>query len=201
MSRALPAIAAAALLAAPAVAAGYGFDADYSGAPVPAIRTLDVQINPEVVREARAIAPRSTTRGQQYIDPRDADDLIEDLREELAAELGSAGVYSTTAPGPAGTLVVTINEATPSNPAHTEVGGRQNLDFRSAGRGGATMTATLLAPDGATVADYTYRWEESSFDVSTAPRIGWMGAERAFDRFSSRLARELSDQRSGSPSS
>ena len=190
MSRLLASFAAAALLAAPALAVGYGFTADYADQSVPTIGTIDVVVNPELIREARAI-PRGNPRDGEYIDPRDADDLIADLREELEGELSRSGAYAPMTAGPVGTLVVTIERATSSNPAHTKAGQARNLDFRSAGRGGATLVAELLGPDGSKVADYSYRWEESSFDVASSPRIGWLGAERAFDRFSARLAREF----------
>ncbi len=132
-----------------------------------------------------------------YIAPSDAEDLVEDLREELETELAQTGLYAPMVGQPVGTLNVTIEKASPSNPAHTENGRNLGLDFRSVGRGGATLAAELVSPDGAPVATFTYRWEESTFDLETAPRIGWFGAERAFDRFASRLARELTSNGGG----
>lgn len=190
MSRALVALASAAALAAPAFAVGYGFDAEYAGGPIPTIGTLTVSVNPDIVRDPSEAAIR-TTHGAQFIAPKDAEDLVDELRSELEGELSRTGRYAPMVAGPVGTLVVTIEEASPSNPAHTRMGIARNLDFRSSGRGGATLSAELLGPDGAKVADFTYRWEESTFEVAQTARIGWWGAERAFDRFASRLSREL----------
>jgi hypothetical protein len=198
MSRTLAGLAALAIVAAPAAAAGYGFDSSYSGASVPTIGTLNINVNAELVRETSLARP--TSSGEIYIAPSDAEELIAELRDELEGDLSRTGVYAPMVAQPVGTLNVTIVKATPSNPAHTENGRNRNLDFRSAGRGGATITAELLGPDGAPVAEFSYRWEESTFDVETSPRIGWLGAERAFERFSDRLARELADHVSDSTS-
>jgi hypothetical protein len=195
MSRLFAGLAALAVIAAPAAAAGYGFDATYSGASVPTIGTLNVNINADIVRETTMVRRSSET---DYIAPSDAEELIAELRDELEGDLSRTGVYAPMTAQPVGTLNVTIESASPSNPAHTENGRNRNLDFRSAGRGGATITAELLGPDGAPVAEFTYRWEESAFDMETSPRIGWMGAERAFERFSGRLADELTARASGS---
>jgi hypothetical protein len=193
MSRALIALASAALLAAPALAAGYGFSAEYAqGAAVPTIGTLEIAVNPEMVRAPRAIQTRAPN-GHDYIAPRDAEDLVDELRDALEDSLSRTGAYAPMAARPVGTLRVTIETADPSNPAHTRAGMARNLDFRSAGRGGATLSAELISPTGDKVADYTYRWEESTFDVTETPRIGWWGAERAFDRFADRLARDLDE--------
>jgi hypothetical protein len=196
MSRTLASLAALAIIAAPAAAAGYGFSSEYTGARIPTIGTLNVTINSDLVREVHSTV-RADSYGSLAIAPSDAEDLVESLREELEADLSRTGVYAPMVAQPVGTLNVTIERAAPSNPAHTENGRNRGLDFRSAGRGGATVTAELLGPDGAPIAEYSYRWEESSFDVGAMPRIGWYGAERAFERFSDRLARELTDRAGG----
>ena len=193
MSRAFLALASAALLAAPALAVGYGFSADYAeGASVPTIGTLEVTVNPEVIRAPRAIPTRGPM-GHEYIAPEDAEDLVDELRDELEGRLSRTGAYAPMTAAPVGTLRVTIEDAQASNPAHTRAGMARQLDFRSAGRGGATISAELISANGDKVADFTYRWEESTFDVTHTARIGWWGAERAFDRFAARLARDLDD--------
>jgi hypothetical protein len=196
MSRTFAGLAALAIVAAPAAAVGYGFDASYSGA-VPVIGAINVVVNPELVRETNTTTQR---QGVIYIAPSDAEDLVESLREELEDELGKANAFSAMSGGAVATLNVTIEEASPSNPAHTENGRNAGLDFRSFGRGGATLSAQLVDAGGTPVADFTYRWEESSFDVESVPRIGWYGAERAFDRFAARLARELPERQAGGAS-
>jgi hypothetical protein len=197
MSRTLAGLAALAIVAAPAAAAGYGFNSSYTGTSVPTIGTLNININADLVRETNS-SYRQSGGEPEYIAPSDAEELVAELREELESDLSRTGVYAPMTAQPVGTLNVTIENATASNPAHTENGRNRNLDFRSAGRGGATISAELLGPDGTPVAEFTYRWEESSFDMETSPRIGWMGAERAFERFSDRLSRELTDRASGS---
>lgn len=186
MSRTLAGLAALAIVAAPAAAAGYGFDASYSGS-VPVIGAINVVVNPDLVRETNTVTQR---HGVMYIAPSDAEDLAANLKEELEQELGKVNAYAMSG-APVATLNVTIETASPSNPAHTVNGRNAGLDFRSFGRGGATLSAQLVSSSGAPVAEFSYRWEESSFDLETAPRIGWYGAERAFDRFAARLAREL----------
>jgi hypothetical protein len=196
MSRTLAGLAALAIVATPAAAAGYGFDATYAGASVPTVGSIDVVMNPEVIRETHSY---STQRmGVTYIAPRDAEKLVAELKEELEAGLAKAGAYAT-ASAPTATLTVTIESAMPSNPAHTQNGRNANLDFRSAARGGATLVAELVAADGSKLADFTYRWEESSFDLESSPRIGWYGAERAFDRFAARLATDLAAHLNAQP--
>lgn len=192
MSRTLAGLAALAIAATPAAAVGYGFDANYTGA-VPVIGAINVTVSPDLVRETSTITQR---QGVMYIAPRDAEDLVESLTDELQDELGRVNAFAASS-GPVATLNVTITEASPSNPAHTRNGQNAGLDFRSAGRGGATLTAQLVDASGAPVADFTYRWEESTFDVGSVPRIGWYGAERAFDRFAARLARELPARQAG----
>lgn len=193
MSRALASLTAIALLAAPAAAAvRYGFNADYAGVPIPTIGAVNVSMNPEIVREASEVPLRPRSNDPEYIDPRDAEDLIADLREELEDELSRTGAYAPMVGEPVGELNVTIESATSSNPAQTRIGQSRGLDsLRSRGRGSAAIVAELVGPDGNTVATFTYRWEESTFDLGAAPRIDWYGAEHAFDRFSARLAREL----------
>jgi hypothetical protein len=187
MSRTLASLALAALIAAPALAVGYGFNADYTGAAVPAIGTINITVNPNIVRETSYIEHQFGTN-YNYIAPTDADDLVKTLRKDLETQLGKSGRLVA---GGTGVLNVTIDQAQPSNPAHTQNGRNANLDFRSRGRGGATVLAELVGADGKPAATFSYRWEESEFDMNQTPRIGWFGAERAFDRFSSSLARDL----------
>ncbi|MGD2133582.1 MAG: hypothetical protein PVI23_12380 [Maricaulaceae bacterium] len=190
MSRTLVGLAAFALAAVASGAASAKFEAAYSGAPLPAIGTLNITMDEEIVGEDR-LAARFRFARTEMIDPADAEDLIERLRAELEDTLSRTGAYTPMDAAPLATLNVTITKASSSNPGFTRNGFRQNVSAAgSTGRGGATIEAQLLQPDGSPIADFSFDWDESQFDLQFQ-RSAWQGAHRAFDRFARQLAEEL----------
>ena len=190
MSRTIMGFAAFALAAIGSTAASARFEANYAAGAAPGIGTLNVAISEEIVGE-ETLATAHRFNDEEVIDPRDAEDLVAELREELEGALSRIGAYTPTDATPLGTLNVTITKVTSSNPGFTRNGQRQFVSAAgSTGRGGATITAELLDADGAPAARFEFDWDEPSFELAQQ-RSAWWGAHRAFDRFARQLANEL----------
>lgn len=187
MSRTFAALAAIALFGGSAAAAGYGFTAEFTGDATPPIGAINISVNPDIVGVERL---STSSMRDALVHPRDAEQLIDELRDELEGDLSRTGAYAPMVAAPVATLNVEIVRATPTRPAMTENGRRRNLHFSSVSVGGAEIKADLIGPDGAAIGHFEYRWDDDAINQGIA--IGeWSGADRAFSRFAARLADEL----------
>ncbi len=162
----------------------------------PAIGAITVTVDAEIIGERYN---RIGTSRPIPVHPREAEDFVEELEEDLVRELTEAGVYQPQLGAPVGTLNVVVTRATPSNPGFTRNGRDANISANgSFGRGGATLAAEWLAPDGTVVASFGYSYTDTFLDPRFAPRGGWTETYRTFDRFARRVADEIEESQPAS---
>lgn len=180
--------AAALTLGAPALAK-MGFEESYSGQALPTVGAIEVSFNEEIVGVEHG-APR--TSGDMLVHPEDVADLSDHLRARLEDELTERGVYAPMVAAPVATLRATVVDVDPSNPGWTENGQRRWVSARSWGLGEAKIEAELIGPAGEVLATYSYNWREAQ-PPYLHMKGGWEGAERAFSRFSTKVATSIAD--------
>ncbi|MCW5725011.1 MAG: hypothetical protein KIS81_08630 [Maricaulaceae bacterium] len=182
MMRLFAAALAAAALAAPAWAQ-QSFNAEFDAAPPRAIAVGEIAIGETLAGKADEYGAREFDR------------LIAIVRTDLERELSAAGRLA--ADGDAGaTLVVTIEDAMPNRPTVAMMGPPRNLDMRSLFAGGASLSALLVAADGAEIARFSYSWRTPDIYLGEASGT-WTDARRASDRFAARTARAIAEQGEG----
>jgi hypothetical protein len=156
-----------AFLTTTAIAAGLALSAQAAPA---AISAINIDIGPELAAAG------------DKVDARDLEFLKAELRESLERELGRSG--GLTADGAVLNLV--IEDATPNRPTMRQMTRTPGLSYESRGIGGATLSGTLVTPQGAV--PVSYRWYESDFRNTFAAGT-WSDAETSFDRFARKVAR------------
>lgn len=174
--RILVSVLAAAVMTVPAFA--QGLSANYSSSPTGAVTIAEISIG-ETLAE----------KGDEY-GVREFDRLVRTLSADLERELREVSLLGGEDASAA--LFVTIENATPNRPTFAQQGGTSGLSFQSYGRGGAHVVAELRGADGAVIATYEYRWTTPSIQDARFASV-WTDTYRTFDRFSSRMARSLSD--------
>lgn len=115
---------------------------------------------------------------------REAEHLIDEIREDLERELDKAGVSPAR-------IEVTLNDARPNRPTIGQLGDRPGLDpLRSISIGGADLSAIAYDADGNEIASLQYDWYENNIrDVLGSAT--WGDANRAFSRFARKFSKTL----------
>ena len=115
---------------------------------------------------------------------REAEHLIDEIREDLERELDKAGVSPAR-------IEVTLNDARPNRPTIGQLGDRPGLDpLRSISIGGADLSAIAYDADGNEIASLQYDWYENNIrDVLGSAT--WGDANRAFSRFARKFSNTL----------
>lgn len=134
------------------------------------VATINVDIGPDLAGKTDVVSDR------------DLEFLKSELRESLERELARGGALAADG----GVLTVVIEDATPNRPTMRQLTRTPGLSFESRGIGGATLSGTLVSPDGASM-PFSYRWYENDFRNTVAAST-WSDAEATFDRFARRLA-------------
>lgn len=116
---------------------------------------------------------------------REGERLTKTIRKDLEQALDRRGVDVAR-------IEVTIHDAKPNRPTFQQASDRPGLDmFRSISIGGMDLSGKAYDDAGHLVADLQYDWYETSIrDVVGAST--WWDAGRASDRFSRKLAKQLS---------
>ncbi len=116
---------------------------------------------------------------------REGERLTRTIRKDLEQALERRGVDVAR-------IEVTINDAKPNRPTIQQASDRPGLDMiRSISIGGMDLSARAFDGEGNLVAELQYDWYENSIrDVIGAST--WWDAGRASDRFSRKLAKQLS---------
>ena len=87
-------------------------------------------------------------------------------------------------------LDIIIEDAKPNRPTFKQLGDRPGLSMRSISIGGAKVTGEAYDTEGNLIAEVDYKWYENDIR-QVSPAGVWSDANRAFDRFSRKLAREV----------
>ena len=128
-----------------------------------------------------SISPDLQTKAERTYGVDDVTRLADNLRLHVERALARSGARADER------LELVLNDVAPNRPTFKQLGDRPGLSMESFGVGGASFTGRIVGADGVAT-PVAYRWYESDIRqaVGTAP---WSDAERAIDRFASRLAR------------
>jgi len=156
----IPAVAAAALLASALTAS--------TALAAPA--AVSVTIGPELQEKA-----------EKTYGVRDVQRLADELREDVEKALVRSGAHQDAR------VELVLTDAKPNRPTFKQLTDTPGLSMESFGIGGAAIEGRVVAADGA-VTPVAYRWYETDIRQAYGDCI-WSDAERSFDRFAARLAR------------
>ncbi|MBU6319352.1 MAG: hypothetical protein KGS00_06830 [Alphaproteobacteria bacterium] len=143
---------------------------------------------------ALTVETRFSTAFQEKLEKdygvREADGLARALKQDVEKALSK---IETTADR----VVLTIEDAQPNRPTMKQTSDKPGLDsIRSVSLGGAHVSGIVYDPQGRQIASLDYDWFET--DLSNAVPGGvWSDARRAFSRYASRLAKDLTGARTG----
>ncbi len=117
---------------------------------------------------------------------REGEYLARTLRKDIEQALASRGVDASR-------IEVIINEAKPNKPTFEQLGDTPSLDYyRSISLGGMDVSARAFDAAGELIAATDYEWFE--YDIRRTFNAGtWWDAQRASDRFSRRLAKDIEE--------
>ena len=128
-------------------------------------------------------SPEFTEELEDDYGMREADYLIDAVKDDLDRELGKAGLDIPR-------IEVTILDAMPNKPTFKQLGDTPGLDYGSSKSiGGMKLSATAYDADGNATGDLTYDWYET--DIRYAGISTWQDAKRASDRFARTFVKEL----------
>jgi len=112
--------------------------------------------------------------------------LSEDIIEDLDRAFEKIGVAPAR-------VDVTIVDAKPNRPTFQQLSDRPGLDaFRSISLGGMKLAGTAYDAEGEVLTTVEYDWFENNIQHVIGSGV-WTDANRASQRFSSRMAKQLSD--------
>ena len=201
----LASLLGASLLGACASTSGMrGLDADFASTVQGPVK-VEVMLSESLQQRAEGLPDdltlRSGTRSVSagfaangYYGTEELQELLDDTREELVADLTKYGVgYSDSAPT---VLRVTLEDVRNNRPTFNQLSRQPNLDFDSYGAGGAELSAELVDGAGVTLGTLEYRWYDSlqGNDLDQATSV-WRDTQRAISRFSKASAKAIRDSR------
>ena len=192
-------LAASFALTAPALAKSRGFDTTVT-APLTSSVKIEVVVSEDMAHRANnlpeKLSDRSGERGSRsgfagngFYGDRDLERLTERLQSKLEKKFTQKGIQvSDAAPT---VLRITIEDAKPNRPTFNQLSKEPSLSFESFGNGGAELQAELIASGGQSLGTMSYKFYET--DIRDAKYGGtWGDAHRAFGRFASKAAKNLS---------
>lgn len=184
-------ILAAALAAFSTPAAFAGDDAAVSQ-----VSTIEVAVSSALINENPTMADvRRGAKDAPFPVSRDeAAFLATRLADTLEAELGSSSLYNPQAGSDRGAkLRVVIEDVVPGAVQYTDAGFRSGAFRGEYGRGGATLSAALIAADGTVIEEYRYEEiQRARYGENSAS--AWADADASLQRFAQKLAEELEEQ-------
>lgn len=187
--------AALAALAAPAAMAGSRWEDQLTAPPQGPVRIDEVRLGDELAAHVDDIGERDLAR------------LLDELRTDVERQLAERGLLARPGDPQAVELDLILVEATPNRPTFAQLSGRGDwnwdrrtgargvspyLSLSSFGIGGARMSGVFTAPDGTSLGEVTYRYEEDDLYQAQFAAT-WTDAHRSIDFFADRLARTLAD--------
>jgi hypothetical protein len=126
------------------------------------------------------ISPELQAKAAKKYGVRDINELAASLKKSVVGELARSGAYADAK------IDLVLADAKPNRPTFKQMGDTPGLSFESFGIGGARITGTATAANGA-VTPLDYRWYET--DIRWAQyNATWGDAYTTFQRFAHRLA-------------
>jgi len=128
-----------------------------------------------------AIGPELQKKAEKTYGVRDVQRLADELRDDVEKALARSGAHDDAR------VELVLTDAKPNRPTFKQLADTPGLSMESFGVGGAAIEGRIVAADGA-VTPVAYRWYETDIRQAYGDWI-WSDAERSFDRFAARLAR------------
>jgi hypothetical protein len=183
---------AAALVICMSAISAHALDARFDAAPPQTIAIGEIGIGEVLAAKTNEYGAREVER------------LRDALRGDLERELGRIGRLADRDAAGA-VLEVVIEDAMPNRPTPQQqtvgarprdprAGGAGPMDPRSVFIGGARVSATLVAPEGAALGSFAYEWQTTPDITRSQYAVTWTDAHRTFDRFARRLADAIAAQ-------
>ena len=121
------------------------------------------------------------------------EDSLEDLRQDLVKDmtkrLEKEG-FQVAENAPT-TLVLTIEDVKNNRPTFEQLSREPSLSYQSFGIGGAELSGELIDSSGKSLGTMDYRWYDSFIQDANYASGTWTDTQRAFDRFSRKVAKDL----------
>ena len=95
-------------------------------------------------------------------------------------------------------LKLTLVDVQNNRPTIKQLGQKIGLSFKSIQLGGADFEGELFTKDGRSLGAMSYSYYERPFDGFTTNRATWTDTHKAIQRFSTKLAKDLSKRRKNS---
>ena len=126
-----------------------------------------------------------------HLGQRDLDALLKKLKTDAIKDLGKKDIaLSDDAPL---VLKLTLVNAKNNRPTKSQISEQVTLSIRSIREGGAELSGELLSADGSSLGTISYTYYDDIFlDGFSQASTTWTDAKEAIDRFSEKLARNLS---------
>lgn len=181
--------AAAMTFAAACASPGGGFQSDVKQALNAPIGVIQIEVADDLVGSPTASRRIS---GNNTIGPEDAQDVSEMLSDELERALTASGAYQPQVGQPVATLKATITQVTPNRLEFTERGRKDSTLSTGIGRGGATIEAVLISPEGVEIGTFAYKRYAATLSEAASRAGTWADAERTFSVFADQIAASVS---------
>lgn len=196
-------LAAAASLAMPltANAGSIGYESNLSTVLTTPV-TINVKLSEELAYRANNLPKKLSDRGtglstnngfsgNGFYGEESLEDLRQDLVEDITRRLEKEG-FQVAENAPA-TLVLTIEDVKNNRPTFEQLSREPSLSYQSFGIGGAELSGELFNASGTSLGTMDYRWYDSFIQNANFASGTWTDTQRAFDRFSRKVADDLAE--------
>lgn len=129
--------------------------------------------------------------GNGFYGERELERLADRLEKRISRRLNKEGIQVDE--NASTVLKITLVDAKNNRPTFRQLSKQTGLSFQSFGTGGAELSGELLNAGGMSLGTMSYAWYET--DIRDVAHSGgtWRDANRAFDRFAKKAAKELAE--------
>lgn len=129
--------------------------------------------------------------GNGHYGERELERLAERLEKKMTRRLQKQGIQVDD--NASTVLKVTLVDAKNNRPTFEQLSQQVSLSFQSYGTGGAELSGELLSANGTSLGTMSYAWYETDIRDAAYNAGTWRDANRAFDRFARKAAKELAE--------
>tara|TARA_R110002020_G_scaffold105874_3_gene246615 strand:- start:890 stop:1516 length:627 start_codon:yes stop_codon:yes gene_type:complete len=182
-----------------ASAGGTGYESNLSTVLATPV-SVNVKLSDELAFRANNLPKKLSDRGSArslndgfsgngFYGEDSLEELRQDLVEDITKRLQKEG-FEVAENAPA-TLVLTIENVKNNRPTFEQLSREPSLSYQSYGIGGAELSGELLDANGTSLGTMDYRWYDSFIQNANYASGTWTDTQRAFDRFSRKVAKDL----------
>lgn len=131
-----------------------------------------------------------------YFGERDLTSLTKRIKKSATHRLTKKGI--TISDDAELVLKLTLVDVQNNRPTIKQLGQKIGLSFKSIQLGGADFEGELFTKDGRSLGTMSYSYYDTIFDEFAVARATWTDTHKAIQRFSTKLAKDLSKRRKNS---